>query len=508
MTERDFDKLLEQSVPELPPNDIAQDVTPWRRAMGYVIAGCGMTSVTLNFWNLNIFLPLIGVICMLIGFRALRGTNRWLGACFGLTILAAVPRFADFALNTTLYSLESLLPTELLHAVVYAGVALELATFLCLWRGLLAVQRKAGVEPHAGSAAALCVWYAIIVALGLSGATSLGWIFALALLGCYVLILKSLSSLSGEIEEGGYVLTPSPVRISDGALVKGIVAVLALASLIGTLFFSRYPMDWQTKEDGMSAEATEIRAELLALGYPEPALDDLTEDDLLACRGATLVVVHEADEPMNDGREVRETEYGTTYVSTVYDVKELHLTDVGVRLADSPEQWRIFHHFRWTEDVKFRGTECIQLWPTYREIEGWEPAGTLSGRVLYDRADGTTCTAPYASLAVEGYEADSIFWGSYAVEDVFAEFSFPNDGTAQRGYVAYSARQSGELRYIVDSWVNYYHQKTALQYPVRSAADYAKTRGWNEGRSFRRVQNALQFSLLNDGSVDTWWTEE
>lgn len=506
MTERDFDILLEQSVPELPPNDVAQEVTPWRSAMGYVIAGCCLTTVSLDFWSLSIFLPLIGTVCMLLGFRALRRENGWFGACFLLSILSAVPSFTSFVLEPTIYSLESLLPADVLRPLVYARTALGLALFFCLWRGLLAVQKKAGVEPHAGSAAALCVWYLIITALGLLGVTHTEWFFALVLIGCYVLILKCLSSLSDEIEEGGYVLTPSPVRVSDGALVKGILAALALVSLIGALFFSRYPMDWRTADESLSAEAAEIRAELLALGYPEAALDDLTEDDLLTCRGATLVVVYETDKPMNDGREVRETEGSMTQISTVYDVKELHLTNVGVRLADSPEEWRIFHHFRWTEDVKFHGTECIQLWPTYREIEGWEPAGALSGRVLYDRADGTTCTSPYASLAAEGYEADSIFWGSYAVEDVFAEFSFPNDGMAQRGYVAYGTRQSGELRCIVDSWVNYYHQKTALQYPVRSAADYARSRGWNEWPSFRRVQSSLQFAPLDDGSVDTWWT--
>lgn len=39
-------------------------------------------------------------------------------------------------------------------------------------------------------------------------------------------------------------------------------------------------MDWQPKSDRLSAEAAELRAELLALGYPEDALNDLSEDDL------------------------------------------------------------------------------------------------------------------------------------------------------------------------------------------------------------------------------------
>lgn len=505
MTERDFDILLEQSVPELPPNDVAQEVTPWRSAMGYVIAGCCLTTVSLDFWSLSIFLPLIGTVCMLLGFRALRRENGWFGACFLLSILSAVPSFTSFVLEPTIYSLESLLPADVLRPLVYARTALGLALFFCLWRGLLAVQKKAGVEPHAGSAAALCVWYLIITALGLLGVTHTEWFFALVLIGCYVLILKCLSSLSDEIEEGGYVLTPSSVRISDGALVGGIVAVLVLASLIGALFFSRYPMDWRTADESLSAEATEIRAELLALGYPEAALDDLTEADLLACRGAMLVVVHETDEPMNNGREVRTTSGNRTHITTVYDVKELHLTDVGVCLAGSPEEWRIFHHFRWTEDVKFHGTECIQLRPAYNsgdwDISGYKTADP-TGRVLYTDASGVTHTAPYAAITEEHYSANSFFWSGRTYNDLFAVFSFPARGTAQRGYLTYGFVPA-EGRWTADSWLYYVHQKSALQYPVQTAAEHRRSGAWHS-RVFKTVSDNLLFYRLEDGSIMQW----
>lgn len=484
MTERDFDKLLEQSVPELPPNDVAQEVTPWRSAMGYVIAGCCLTTVSLDFWSLSIFLPLIGVVCMLLGFRALRRENGWFGACFLLSILSAVPSFTSFVLEPTIYSLESLLPTDVLRPLVYARTALGLALFFCLWRGLLAVQKKAGVEPHAGSAAALCVWYLIITALGLLGVTHTEWFFALVLIGCYVLILKCLSSLSDEIEEGGYVLTPSPVRVSDGALVKRILAVLALASLIGALFFSRYPMDWRTADESLSAEATEIRAELLALGYPEAALDDLTEADLLACRGAVRVVTQER---ASDG------------------IAELYLTDTAVELTGEEEQWRIFHHFRWTEAVKFHGTECIQLRPAYNsgdwDISGYKTADPI-GRVLYTDEDGTTYAAPYAAITEETYSASSFFWSGRTYNDLFAVFSFPARGTAQRGYLAYGFVPA-EGKWTADSWLYYVHQKSALQYPVQTAAEHRRSGAWHSG-TFKTVSDNLLFYRLEDGSIMQW----
>ena len=67
-----FEALLAQSVDELPPEEIVADVTPWRRAMERVLFGLALCMVTLNFWCLNYFLPAIGTVLLLLGFRALR----------------------------------------------------------------------------------------------------------------------------------------------------------------------------------------------------------------------------------------------------------------------------------------------------------------------------------------------------------------------------------------------------------------------------------------------------
>ena len=83
-----------------------------------------------------------------------------------------------------------------------------------------------------------------------------------------------------------------------------------------------------------------------------------------------------------------------------------------MRLAGEREQWVLIHHFLWTEDPGFYGTESIQLWPVYRDIpEGWAEAGEVTGRVLYSR-DGREYAAPYFSLGVQTFTPDSIFWGA------------------------------------------------------------------------------------------------
>ena len=501
MNEREFDALLESAAPELPPDDVAREVTPWRRAMENILGGSAMCTITLNLLAMNYLLPTIGVILQLLGFRPLRRENGWFRACWLLAILRAALFLPCIVLNATIYGTAAL-SSPAGTALTYAMLAVQMLLFFCFWQALRTTQKKAGTGGGAAPAAALLVWYAAVLALAYVQYN--GLLLGFAMLGCYILILRSLSALSKEMEESGYALTPAPVRLSDGVLVKSLVSLLAVGVACGYLFFGSYRMDWQSESGAVSAEAAELRAELLALGYPETALADLSEGDLLACRGATLVVAHEADKPMNGGREVREETGYTTYISTVYDVKELHLTDVAVRLPGEAEHWRVFHHFRWTEKVKFRGTELVRLWPAYRECEGWIAAGAPTGRVLYDDAEGSTYAAPYASLAAERFTATDWFGGRHDAEDIFAEFSLPSRGKNQRGYVAYDTEAVGNVRYMINSWINYTHQESRFQYPVQTAKDYGKAGGWGDGPVFRRVQNALQFSILDDGSIDLW----
>ena len=91
-----------KSLPELPPEDIVADVSPWKKAMNRTLTGLALCTVTLNFWCLNYILPAIGMVLSLLGFRTLQQENRWLRACFILTAIRAAYFFPLLILNTTL----------------------------------------------------------------------------------------------------------------------------------------------------------------------------------------------------------------------------------------------------------------------------------------------------------------------------------------------------------------------------------------------------------------------
>lgn len=283
----------------------------------------------------------------------------------------------------------------------------------------------------------------------------------------------------------------SELGMSVRAVVLLILAVLAAGMAWGCLFSASYPMDWQPEEPAESAELSRVREQLLALGFPENVLADLTEEDILSCDGALQVVSEVQDHPVNKGHYLTTSEGYASYTTTVYDVLELRITGVAVELPGEQERWKLFHHFQWVIDPGFSGTECIQLWPAWQDSEGWAPGSDVTGRLLYDR-DGQTYTAPYYFLGSQSYTSDSIFWGQQSATDIFAAFSLPNSGENQRGYLSYTAAELAD-GWIISSWCNYTHQCSALQYPAATAMETRMQGSGNRSGVFLTVQDALQF---------------
>lgn len=494
MTDADFEAMLARSVPDVPPEEIVAEVTPWQRAMNRILFGMALCAITLNFLCLNYILPAVGTVLLLLGFRTLRRENRWLGGCFAVTVIRAVYFFATLVLNTTILQSAVFTPA-VTTALTAVNAVLLLALYFCFWRGLLAVQKKAGLPAQTGGALALIVWYALVCVLAAVHYT--GWIVPIAMLVGYGCILRSLCRLSGALDEAGYAIAPGPVRVTDRCLVLVIAAVLGIGCTLGYLFGGSYRMGWQPVDTSAQTQTAAIRQQLLDLGFPEAVLNDLAPEDIAACDGALRVVTETEDYPVNDGRNVLWEAYNEKneryYVQdTVYDVKELRLTSVGVQLPGERETWMVFHHFLWTTDPGFCGTEVLQIWPADENMQdGWRFAGDVTGRVLYDRG-GQTFTASYHTLGRQTYTADSVFFGQRTNTDLFAPFSMPRHAESARGYVAYSttAVQSGCL---LNSWINYTHQQSWLQYPVVTAQTYRMTCTQSNGGAFRTVQQALQF---------------
>ena len=499
MNESAWEELLRDSIPALPPEDVVKKVTPWKRAMNRILIGWALGTITLNFWCLDTILSSIGMVLTLLGFRTLRQENRWLQTCFVLTVVLASLFFPLVILDTMpIQSTVHASPAMLVVTAINTG--LELLRLFSLWRGLRAVQEKTGLPPNAKGALALLIWFMVLCLLGLVQYS--GFFLSGLLLVAYFRILRSLWKLSRELDEAGYAVQTTPVKVPDRAVALVICTVVVIGCACGYLFGGKYPMNWQVSRTTEHSGVEDIKEHLLELGFPAYVLNDLTVEDIVACKDARQVIVDVEDHPMNNNgrtvtmREVNRLGEWRDVARTVYDVKELRLTGVGVQLPGEQEQWVVIHHFLWTTNPGFYGTEVIQLQPTYRStLHGWDSAGDVTGRVLYDK-DGTTYAAPYYSLGEHTFTSNHILLGEQTSTDVFATFSMPYGGENHRGYIAYPISEVQE-GWSIDSWLNYTHQRTWMQYPAVTAIEKRIAVSSNNAGAFKTAQGVLRIFFLD-----------
>lgn len=176
-------------------------MTPFRAAMGRVVWGLCLTSVTLNFWYLSYLLPALGTMLLVLGLRSLRRNNIWFRFCWFISIYQVIYLYGNTALAATPFSLDpDWLPLWLRGLAFLAKAAV---LFLCLWRGLVRAADEVG-QPRRAAAPALWAlgWYAVVALLGVLWPQP-GWAVGLAMLAAFVCIVHSLLRLSAALDGWG-----------------------------------------------------------------------------------------------------------------------------------------------------------------------------------------------------------------------------------------------------------------------------------------------------------------
>lgn len=501
MTDQVFPDLPQTPPPEPPADAPAQEMadalsapepetpdvsdSPFCRAMGLIAGGLAVTGVTLNFWNLDTLLPLIGTFCLLVGFRALRRVNGFLRAGYVCACLHILLLFVELGQNAAVLR-ETAAAGTFSTALAFGSAAVQLVLLFCLWQGLLDMQRAAGIMPPASPAAgALLLWYILIYTAALLAPIPL---LLIALVIWYFYLVVRLNKLAKSMAAQGCAIEPVRERFSNPKLVGSLLALLAVVIACGYSFFGSYRMDWTPKETGTDAQVIEAYERLLALGYPESELNDLSDKDLLTCLRAERVLVRECT-----GGGYR------NYNGKAQANDAFHMTVVAVERPFG----RLFlsYHFCWDEGTHFYGTESFAVEPNC-DTGSWL-AEEFSGRVLYDSPDGTTYTAPYIDPGTE--QASLSNWYENCFLQLYcADLSFPNSGTNQRGYIACSLHSLSDNASRLNGQFYYVHQSSRFQYPVQTAREYQDFNVDKHRRSYAPFERMQDYFVLLRNEDGVW----
>lgn len=286
MTDRDFDQLLYQGADQLPPKSVEQtSPDPWRQALLLICWGIALTSITLNFLNLQYILPAVGAMLLCLGFRSLRRENGWFRQCYVLSILLALYRGATDLLLAT--PLAADLSGGWSYLLGLLGWLVSLWLLFALWRALKAVFLRAELPAKTRAAGGMVICYFLLFLLALVNAS--GWLLLLPVLILWICLLTGLFKTSRALDHAGYAIQPAPVRLSNGRVLAVSLGALLLAALACLLIFSRYPVEASATQ--LETGQKELRQELLGLGFPEEVLADLTDQEVALLDGADAVMV-------------------------------------------------------------------------------------------------------------------------------------------------------------------------------------------------------------------------
>lgn len=413
----EFDRLLYEGASQLPPDlPGAEPPKPWEKPLSRICRGLALITITLNFLNLDVILPAIGVVMLWLGLRSLRKQNGGFSFAFVCATLYAVFRYACLIAAATPLELRlvklidtdwhSMTGTVSLYYVLRTAVAqlLLVLALVGLWRGLRQVFRDAGQTPKTAAAGALAALEALFFPLSVIGLT--GWLLVGPILLIWILLLRSLYKLSRSLNEAGYALSPAPVRLSNERAAALWLGVPLLAAAVLPLLFTRLPVHAETPVYGPSDSKSELRVRLLELGFPESILYHLGDEPLSRFEGAYDVTV---DGSFDDVFEDTGGYGGLPNFGTV----EVPVRDERYGFRTVYLAW-----FRW--DL-----------PEARYTEGIQIAPDLHGVTLR-----STCPEGY----LEWYEDDKFHVaplsfrlcsdGSYC-----SDFSLPENGGTVYGYV-------------------------------------------------------------------------
>lgn len=308
---------------------VDQKTSLWKQTYENILVGMGFCVIKLNFLLLYYILPFIGILMIFAGLRKLKQEDKWFKAGYAAAAINVVITMISIV-SGTFINRRQIYDTYIWQFMLLWTFALPLIIASCFFCGMQTELKKREKEADNKILIHLVIWYAVIILL--MNMNDSGWIIGIAVLATYIGILVELKHTAEDLEKAGYVLEEPPMRVSNGKCAAGAVVLTAAGLVIGTIFFGSYHMKWNEVKAPQDPAYEEIKTHLVSIGFPEDILDDLKEEDLLACKNARQVRLQQTDYPINDGEQIVTRSEGYTQYSREYPHKELRLSGIAVEL--------------------------------------------------------------------------------------------------------------------------------------------------------------------------------
>ena len=405
--ESKFEKLFENEIPE---DGIVKSVTPFKRGMSLAIIGIAISCITVGFdsWVLLRYLHLfVGVLVAAIGFRYLKGENKWFSACYLISLLRLVYASALLVVAATWWHI-SPQGEQVLSICGKVMTVSVLGLLICFRQAVkTAGSRVGGVK--LGSFTLLILWYLLVCLLGFIEYD--GTLVIIALIIVYINMIRGLIKVLRTLDEAGYDIKPVYHRIPNKILAIIVTASVTVCVLIAGIFGQHYPTAWTERDKGEYDQLENIIDFLVSRDIPRDVVNTFTREDIHKLKEAKEITVSTISKSLKDDK--------------------VEMLTIVVRLKNDASVI-VIHYFNVPQGVELKGVPLLRLLPAWiYPVYDWT-MGKISGRVVGVK-DGVAMEAEYSvfrnAYAPEGSGIDPHLIAGFSVEDGMEQI---------RGYLMYS----------------------------------------------------------------------
>ncbi len=229
MNDNQFDFLLQNSIPELPPEDVVKKVNPWRRFIFYIIIGLILSTTRIvGIKYLSFIIPTIGNIFLVQGFQGLRKENRFfnMGWIFSLLCFMIMP---VLRMNSRTFKIGEDSPIVIVLVIIFAIAFYSL--FRCLALGITQIQEACGVATNEKLKRVILGCSTALVFLNIVSNKPTELIYFIPVI--YLVLICCVIRLMREINEIGYAIRIAPIVISNKMIVFFTLVLMAIGFLVG-----------------------------------------------------------------------------------------------------------------------------------------------------------------------------------------------------------------------------------------------------------------------------------
>jgi len=457
--EVEFNQQMVDLLCELTPSDqMLSNINPWSKPVGFITMGFILTTLRLNVFNLQLILPTIGAVLIFLGFRSLRNENIYFRTAWMISILKLILQSMEIMrISSPLNTLE--------YPVFMLGVfamGLQITMYLMYHLALKMTYEKAGKSMEDKPLVGASIWTIAAFLLALSPLSE-SWLVAVPMVIFYVLIIRSLTSVGGQLDDTGYFLINAPVRIRNRTFGWGYILIMLMVAVVFSINFNHLKLE---SIEYHLPDITEERKHLLDMEFPSEALMQVSDEEVISMSEAIDVKTFSKTLMIDPKRiEQVDSSEGYTQITHTYEPgkSNIELKTIYVEMPDN--EMIVMQYFVWKEGRPVWQDGITIIGET--EVADKE----IIGSGLFYNRKGIGYTAQFPRVVCGEVDVDTMF-GVHRSELISGAMSYPFGSEAQGGYVLYRYKVLADSAvFTTHAIFSYAHQGNPTRIPYERTED-------------------------------------